>query len=613
MIPLLKAILEVLQRMGPIDCPKDAWLVGGMVRDMLIERPTRDVDIVLRGDGGATPGVDGGATPGVDIFTVARGFADRIGGVFFVMSERFPTARVIKTVGGQSVTFDFSALRGESIEEDLRARDFTINAMALPLRSIARLNSIPCINSITRRSEDIDGDAIPGVNVDAIPGVNGGAIPGVNGDATPDVTGNAAIPCVGPSDVIDVTGGLGDLKNGVLRMVSRANLVEDPLRLLRAYRFSCELGFTIDAETVAAVEELKGHIERAAPERITAEFLKMLPMPRSGRRISAMAQSGLLFEIIHETARMKGVTQGPPHHLDVFDHTMAAYFHAEKLIGNEDFFMHGPLREYLDAEPHRRALLKLAMLLHDVGKPLTRAVTDDGKISFRGHEEAGARAANEVCARLKTSGRQADYVTKMVREHSRILRLFRQAEIDAGGGTALTQGGAPPLTRGGAPPLTRGAVPPAPPTASSSRTLIDSGGRAPDAAIAPDRGAVRFMRDAGDDLYGLIVMSIADNAAKSPDGDVTNTNGRPRVVRLTQYCRGLIALYEGDFKRRAGQARFLNGGDLIARYRLSPSPLIGEILDRIELATLQGAIQTHEEALAEAEKVLTEKAAEAAT
>jgi tRNA nucleotidyltransferase/poly(A) polymerase len=536
MNPLLKTLLETLQRMEPSDFPTDAWLVGGTVRDMLIlteysshiERPMLDVDIALTDDGGAntrvnggaTPGVNRGATPGVDVFAIARGFADRIGGAFFVMSERFPTARVIKTVEAQSVTFDFSALRGKSIEEDLRARDFTINAMAIPLKSITR----------------------HGANIN-------------------------------PSDVIDVTGGLDDLKNGILRMVSRQNLVDDPLRLLRAYRFSCELGFTIDAETAAAVGELKELIERAAPERITAELLKMLWLARSGEQISAMVQSGLFLKIFPEAARMKGVTQGRPHHLDVFDHTTAAYFHAEKLIGDDDFFLHGRLCQYLDAEPHRRALLKLALFLHDVGKPLTRTVTTDGKISFRGHEEAGARAAAEVCARLKTSGRQADYVTKMVREHSRILRLFRQAETDAGG-----------------------------------RTPTDARGRAPGDTIAPGRGAVKFMRDVGDDIYGLILMSLADNSAKDTASDTEGgvSGGIPRVVRMTEYCCGLVALYEGDFKRRAGQPRFLNGDDLMARYKLSPSPLIGEILERIELATLEGAIKNREEALAEAENFLAQ-------
>jgi hypothetical protein len=365
---------------------------------------------------------------------------------------------------------------------------------------------------------------------------------------------------VNPSDVIDVTGGLGDLKNGIVRMVSRSNLVEDPLRLLRAYRFSCELGFTMDAATAGAIAELKGLIARAAPERTMAELRIMLSLPRSGAQIYAMAQSGLLFEIIPEAAGMGGMTQkgvrppaSMPHHPDVFERTMAAYFQAERLMEDEGVFMRARLDEYFCAEPHRRAFLKFSMLLRDVGKPVTKAEAADGGMIFHGRKEEGARTAAEVCARLKTSGMEAGYVTKMVRERSRIPRLFSRAGIDAGS--------------------------------------------------APGREAVKLLRDAGDDLYGLIVMSLADNAAEYPDGGVSGAG--PRAERMTKYCRGLIAFYEGDFKLRAGRPRFLTGGDIIARFKLSPSPLIGEILDRIEQSTLEGAIKNRGEALAEAEKVLS--------
>jgi tRNA nucleotidyltransferase (CCA-adding enzyme) len=232
-----------------------------------------------------------------------------------------------------------SLLRGESIEEDLLRRDFTVNAMAV------------------------------------------------------------AFPPGSPEGLIDPHGGRQDLGAGVLRAVEDpdARFAEDPLRPLRAVRFEVELDLTPEAATLAAMRRAGPAVARAAPERVRDELLRTLAGRAPSRGSERMRETGMLAALLPEIAAMVDVTQNRFHRLDVYRHTLAAL----------DF-----VSESAEADP----LLRLAVLLHDVGKPLTRHPRR-GEPTFIGHERVGACLAEARAQALRLPKEAVERVRDLVRHH----------------------------------------------------------------------------------------------------------------------------------------------------------------------------------------------------
>ncbi|HSR67816.1 MAG TPA: CCA tRNA nucleotidyltransferase [Acidobacteriota bacterium] len=204
--------------------------------------------------------------------------------------------------------------------------------------------------------------------------------------------------------VIDYVGGQEDLRLGVLRSVGRPErrFQEDKLRILRAIRFACRLGFDIEKETWRQVEAQAPHLTQVSWERIRDELIKMLTGPDASRGLLLMQQSGIMQVILPEVAAMEGVAQPPQFHPegDVFTHTRLLF----KMAGQVE-------------DP----ALALAMLLHDVGKPPTYTVRE--RIRFDRHAEVGAEMAEEVARRLRLSNETRRQVVEMVRQHLRFMHV----------------------------------------------------------------------------------------------------------------------------------------------------------------------------------------------
>jgi len=198
-----------------------SFIVGGTVRDFLLREKTKDVDIALSGP----------------VREIAQDFAEKTGAAFVPLDERFNSYRVVR--GDEHI--DFSLLRGENIEEDLRDRDITINAMAMPLLSRKR--------------------------------------------------------------IIDPLGGADDLLRGRIRAVSEKNLRDDPLRVLRAYRFSALPGFRIEKNTASLLKRLSPLLKKPAPERVTEEMRHILMAPHSRRVTERMFRDSALRAVIPRMRR----------------------------------------------------------------------------------------------------------------------------------------------------------------------------------------------------------------------------------------------------------------------------------------------------------------------
>jgi poly(A) polymerase len=214
-----------------------------------------------------------------------------------------------------------------------------------------------------------------------------------------DFTINALLLDVRSGEILDFTGGRADLEAGIIRAIGdpEVRFQEDHLRLLRAIRFAARLRFTIEPETMAAIQRRRRLIRNVSGERVRDELVRILTEGGARRGLELMDETGLLNEILPEVAAMKGVEQPPEYHPegDVWTHTLLMM---EKLE---------------DPEP----TLAMGALLHDVGKPATFRVAE--RIRFDGHVEAGVELARGILRRLRFSNDQCERIEALIANHMR--------------------------------------------------------------------------------------------------------------------------------------------------------------------------------------------------
>jgi poly(A) polymerase len=267
---------------------------------------------------------------------------------------------------------DLTALRGGSIEADLAERDFTIGAVAVPLDD---------------------------------------------------------------SEAIDPYAGLGDLDARTLRAVSERSFVADPLRLLRAARLAAQLGLEIEPETIRLARAAAGHAADPAGERQLAELRQLVGGPDPLRGLRLLDELEVTGVVLPELETLRGVEQGPNHHLDVYDHTVAVLEHVleveedlGRFAGDRAAEVEALLEEPLADEMTRRAGLRFGALFHDIAKPATKAERD-GFVGFRGHDEVGVEIIAGICRRLRASRRLTQHLQGLTRHHLRLGFLISEMPL----------------------------------------------------------------------------------------------------------------------------------------------------------------------------------------
>ncbi len=223
-----------------------------------------------------------------------------------------------------------------------------------------------------------------------------------------DFTVNALFLNPFTEEVIDYVKGREDLERKLIRTVGppKSRFQEDKLRLLRALRLACQLGFEIEQESYQQVKEHASQLTQVSWERIRDELLKILTGPDPSRGLKLLFDSGILEVILPEIAAMHGVQQPPE-------------FHPEG-----DVFVHTCLMFELSQE--RSETLSLEILLHDVGKPPTFTIKE--RIRFDGHADLGAKMAEEICRRLRISNQQIEEVVDVVKDHLRFIHVQEMRE-----------------------------------------------------------------------------------------------------------------------------------------------------------------------------------------
>ncbi len=325
----------------------DAWLVGGAVRDRLLGRATEDLDVAVAGDPAQ----------------LAKELRRELRGAAFPLGEGYGGWRVMREAGGH---VDLLPLMGGTLEADLAARDFTVNAMALPLAG---------------------------------------------------------------GDLIDPHGGSADLDARHLRAVGPGSLEADPLRVMRLVRLAAELGFEIELGTVELARAAAPGLERVAAERVFAELLRIVLAGSGAVRAfeDVGAAQVVLPELVALQGVEQSVYHHADvhdHTLAVLDAV------AELERTERDERVQAVLREPLANELTRWEAMRFAALLHDIAKPGTAGRRADGRgSSFVGHDRAGAAAARGILRRLRAAERLADHAAALTLHHLRLGFLVHEQPL----------------------------------------------------------------------------------------------------------------------------------------------------------------------------------------
>lgn len=230
-----------------------------------------------------------------------------------------------------------------------------------------------------------------------------------------DFTVNSMALQVPAVKLVDPTGGVEDLIAGVLRTPAdpRISFGDDPLRMLRAARFSAQLGFRVDDETAEAITELRETLEIVSPERIQSELVRLMQTDDPVRGIRVLVDTGLIDEFLPEVTALRLEVDEHHHHKDVYEHSLTVLSQAIELEHSR----------HPDAAPD--VPLRIAALLHDIGKPRTRKLEPGGVVTFHHHDVVGSRMARKRLQALRFDSATTDAVATLIELH---LRFFGYAE-----------------------------------------------------------------------------------------------------------------------------------------------------------------------------------------
>ena len=452
------------------------YLVGGSVRNLLLNREITDLDFA----------VDRDAIP------FAKAFADRTCEAFVKLEDRPPTARVV--IRKTRLTLDFAQLRAETLGVDLQLRDFTINAIAIDLSSLLTQPTVKLID-----------------------------------------------PCRG----------FGDVEAKRLRFPSPRVVKDDPLRMLRAYRLAAELAFEMPEPTINLIRQHKEALSTVSLERVRDEFIKILNVKNSVVYLRQMDEIRLLSQVIPEIEDMRRVQQGDYHGLDIWEHSLLAIEMFEGRPAPDTLQPHDrEVQTYLNGSlvygVKRWQIIKLGLMLHDVGKPTMKTISQDDNVRFLGHEKVGAEIAVEITRRLRLGRKVVKLMNCLVRNHLRIRNLIK--------------------------------------------------------FLPPTRQAMlRFLKNADEDWLGVLLLSYAHQRASQgrlcPPDEVSKTE---TVIRK------IADLYYNEILPMMIRGRLITGHDIIQTLGLKPGVRVGHILKHIEVLQFEGKIHTPEEALVAAQTYLEE-------
>ncbi|MEW5951358.1 MAG: CCA tRNA nucleotidyltransferase [Elusimicrobia bacterium] len=472
----------------------EIWLVGGALRNHILKKPIKDLDFSVKA-----------SIPKCANF--AKSVSKKLKAPCFPLDEERGIWRISLK---NAVTLDFSPLK-EDIKTDLMSRDFTVNSFALPVKEISNI-------SLTKK-------------------------------------GCVSLKIKSKTSVLDYCEGFKDIEKKRIRTPNKNNFKEDPLRLLRAFRFAAELGFSIDKKTLKEIKSKADLISSCAKERIKEELLKIFATSISSKIIQEMKKSGLLFQIFPQLKEQETCAEIYYGKGGVLKHTI-------NVLKRADLFFSSPLK-YMPAyknfgfKQENIPLLKLAALLHDIAKPST-AKEINGRLRFFGHEEKGAAISYKILKDLKFSNEEIRFICRIIGQHLRIGNIAHSEVIS-------------------------------------------------------QKAMFKIFSDLGESASGLIILSWTDHASYISEKKIFKSldkmkkkpfkiplKGLPktgfiktlRFIQVVNLIAKNYSLRKKDFQAKS----ILDGNEIMKILSIPPGPKVGEIIRRIKFIQFQGKIKTKKEA-----------------
>jgi len=381
----------------------------------------------------------------------------------------------------RSWQIDVTVLRGEDIDADLAERDFTIGAVAVPLAG---------------------------------------------------------------GEPLDPHGGLADLEAGRLRAVGEHSFAADPLRLLRAPRLAAELSLEVDPGTLDLARAEAARADEPAGERRLAELRLLVGGPDPLRGVSLLDELRLTAVVLPELEALKGVEQGPNHHLDVYGHTLAVLEHTLEIERDLDRFAGeraadaaSLLAEPLADEMTRGTALRFGALLHDAGKPATRGERD-GYVTFIGHDKDGAEIVGDLCRRLRASRKLTKHLRGLTLHHLRLGFMVHETPL-------------------------------------------------------PPRRVHEYLRATEPVAADVTLLTVADRLSARGSGPFATEEAIEAHLTL---ARQMLA-DALDWRRDGPPAPLLGGDELVAELGIPEGPELGELLAELESAQYAGEVGSRQEAI----------------
>ena len=463
------------------------YLVGGSVRDFVMGKPYLDRDIAIKN---------------AELF--AKNLAEKLDATFITLDNENKIYRIV--LKDKENYLDISELRGKSIEEDLKQRDFTINAIAYDLKE---------------------------------------------------------------EKFIDILNGIEDIKNKQIRAIKEENFIDDPLRILRAFRFMATTGFEIDEESAKMLIKHKNLLSKPSKERIHDEIMKLFGGKYTSKTLLRMLDLGILELIFPFVKDMKKVPSNSHHHLDLIHHVIETVRQIEimyeeinqlssrsQIKGEESCFS---IREHLDQIDFggypRINHLKLAGFLHDIGKYSTWTLEDNGKTiwsikdgtdypkdnsyrhRFIKHDLEGEKLVKSLLKDLKFSNKQIEYISKMVRYHIYPSNVIVSPNLD-------------------------------------SKVMM------------------RYIRKMENNVIDNIILAKADRlSAQGPD--VTKEMTEANLSGLQK----LLDFYLEVKPTLKPLPKLIDGKEIMQILGIKQSPLLGKIINELHEAQLSEEVKTKEEAI----------------
>lgn len=353
-----------------------------------------------------------------------------------------------------------------------------------------------------------------------------------------DLTINSIAINLKTFEILDINGGIKDLKSKKIRHINEQNFIDDSLRLLRIYRFQAMLGFSVDEDLIKIVIKHSYKIHKSAVERINYELLKLFSGDYCAKALLEMDKTGLLEEILPITKDLKKVPPNLHHHLNLFEHSIEVTKQIQEIYEKSTHEVKQHLQRVDFGGMTRLAHLKFAGFLHDIGKPSTWTIEEEtGKHRFIKHDDVGSKIAANILRQRKFSKKQIDYIKSMIKYHIYPSHIVNNPEIN-------------------------------------------------------DKIYMRFIRKMGNEVIDIIILAMADRLS-ARGIDITDEIVENNINNL----KSLLNFYLSVKDTLKPLPKLLSGDEIMDLLNIKPSKELGEIIKSLKEAQLSGDINTKKEAL----------------